>query len=359
MATLRRLYPGGHTSLGFFSYFDQILPFAQARRIYALKGGPGVGKSTFMRKMGEHLSARGENVELFPCASDPDSLDGLLAPGLGLLFVDGTAPHIVDPRWPGAVDGIINLGDCLDERALTTHKAAIGALSLDIAASYARAYRYLGAAERLREDSAALLLAHADPGGFNAAADALIHEFLPNAAAQRPGRARRMFASAITARGCACALGSQPARDIVALGGPWTTPTDLILSRLMDEALRRGFDAEGYCCALNPRRLEHVYLPAVETLFITVNPYHGQDLPARRQVDLNAHISVPTAGEQDILVRNEDLFLSLLRAATDALGASKSLHDALEEYYVRHMDYARADAIFEQTLTRIEPLFST
>ena len=49
---IRRMFPGGNTSEGFYSYFDNILG-RDANRLYILKGGPGTGKSTIMRKFAE------------------------------------------------------------------------------------------------------------------------------------------------------------------------------------------------------------------------------------------------------------------------------------------------------------------
>ena len=356
MPTLRHLYPGGNTSLGFFSYFDHILPFEKAKRIYVLKGGPGVGKSTFMRKIGAYLMDRGLDIEHIHCASDNDSLDGVLAPKIGLLFVDGTAPHIVDPKWPGAVDGIINLGECLDEQGLSAYKQQIGALFTVISGWFARAYRYLGAADFIRSDTAAIVASHVNVNGLLHEADQLLSEYIPQKIAAAFGTERKLFATAITPNGVACELLSQHAAHLVSLSGVWTAPTDAVLIRLRDAALKSGLCVEGYYCALDPRRLEHLFIPALDTLFFTSNPYHGFDIAPERCVDLNAYISVPSVMEQDLLVRNEALFEALLGHAVQAVGQAKAEHDALEEFYVRHMDYKKVDEILKKTLSRIEPL---
>ena len=43
---VKRVFPGNNTPMGFFSYYDHILP-KDATRVFVIKGGPGVGKSTF------------------------------------------------------------------------------------------------------------------------------------------------------------------------------------------------------------------------------------------------------------------------------------------------------------------------
>lgn len=90
---IRHMFPGGNTSQGFFSYYDYILSQDEATRIICIKGGPGVGKSTFMKKIGEEMQERGYNVEFMHCSSDNNSLDGVVIPAIKVALLDGTAPH--------------------------------------------------------------------------------------------------------------------------------------------------------------------------------------------------------------------------------------------------------------------------
>ena len=75
---IRNIYPGGNTPEGFYSYYNYILPQRKAEKIFCLKGGPGVGKSTFMKEIGKYFSEKGEDVDLLWCSSDADSLDGVV-----------------------------------------------------------------------------------------------------------------------------------------------------------------------------------------------------------------------------------------------------------------------------------------
>jgi len=94
----KHVFAGNNSSKGFYSYFDYIIEPNDAKRIYILKGGPGVGKSSFMKKFGSKMASQGYGVEYIHCSSDESSLDGLLIPELKVAFIDGTAPHIVDPQ---------------------------------------------------------------------------------------------------------------------------------------------------------------------------------------------------------------------------------------------------------------------
>ena len=46
-------YLGANSPSGFHSLYDQLIDPEEAQRIYILKGGPGCGKSSLMRRAGE------------------------------------------------------------------------------------------------------------------------------------------------------------------------------------------------------------------------------------------------------------------------------------------------------------------
>ncbi|MEF9935415.1 MAG: ATPase, partial [Clostridium sp.] len=84
-----------NTCEGFVSYFEEFLK--PAKRVMILKGGPGCGKSTFMKKVGNTLIDKGLSVDFIYCASDSESLDAIYVNDVDLIIVDGTAPHVIDP----------------------------------------------------------------------------------------------------------------------------------------------------------------------------------------------------------------------------------------------------------------------
>ena len=113
-----RYFLGANAPTGFYSLYSHLIRAEQARAVYILKGGPGCGKSTLMRQVGTAMEGAGLEVEYILCSGDPNSLDALLIPEKGVALVDGTAPHVVEPTCPGAVDRYINLGDCYDSAGL-------------------------------------------------------------------------------------------------------------------------------------------------------------------------------------------------------------------------------------------------
>ena len=56
MSIERHYFPGNNTPQGFFSYYKYILGQREANRIICVKGGPGTGKSTFMKRIGQRFA---------------------------------------------------------------------------------------------------------------------------------------------------------------------------------------------------------------------------------------------------------------------------------------------------------------
>ena len=97
MAQITDFFVGANSGEGFRNLFPEMVDIEDTYDLMVLKGGPGVGKNTFMREVARAMEAAGTSVERLWCSGDPDSLDALVLPGRGVAIVDGTAPHGVVP----------------------------------------------------------------------------------------------------------------------------------------------------------------------------------------------------------------------------------------------------------------------
>lgn len=88
-----RFFLGANSSQGFVSRFDQLERQKDSWNTYIIKGGPGSGKSTLMKKIAAALQKKGGYIEEIYCSSDANSLDGLILHRQSVSIADGTPPH--------------------------------------------------------------------------------------------------------------------------------------------------------------------------------------------------------------------------------------------------------------------------
>ena len=97
MAQVTNFFVGANSGEGFQNLFTEIIDMEDTYDFMVLKGGPGVGKNTFMREIGRTMEQAGTKVEYLWCSCDPDSLDGVVLPELKCAIADGTSPHAAAP----------------------------------------------------------------------------------------------------------------------------------------------------------------------------------------------------------------------------------------------------------------------
>lgn len=353
---IKRIFPGGNTSLGFFSFYDNILKQDEARRIFVLKGGPGVGKSTFIKKIGLAMADMGYDIEYLHCSSDNDSLDGVVIPALKVAVIDGTAPHVVDPKDPGAVDEIIHLGDFWDEDGMVKNKSEILEAGKKVGRLFARAYRYIRAAAAIYEDVAAIYGRAVDNAMVNITAAELVRDLFGDIPiASEEGSQRHMFASAITPGGLRNYLDSilTTGRVYVVKGHPGTG-TEKLLEKIRAAAVERGFYTESFYCALLPTKLEHLVIPKLNISFSTFNKYHSADIPVYKVVDLDEFLDKGAMEEDKEALEYDTVhFEALLDKAVNTIATAKAVHDRLETYYINNMDFEAVQRCWESTLAKV------
>jgi len=88
-----RFFLGANTPQGFVSRFEQLADAEDGWREYVIKGGPGSGKSTMMKKIIAALEEECPDIEIIHCSSDVDSVDAVIVPERRFSIADGTPPH--------------------------------------------------------------------------------------------------------------------------------------------------------------------------------------------------------------------------------------------------------------------------
>lgn len=375
LATDRHYFPGNNTPQGFFSYYDQILGQREAKRIICLKGGPGTGKSTLIRTVGETFLELGEDVDFLHCSADESSLDGVVLHGKKVAVIDGTAPHIIDPKSPGAVDRIINLGEHWNEDGIKDKKGEIIDLSEESSGWYKVCYNYLNAAKSVYRSLESIYHDAIESSElYQVVANIIGEEYEGYDISIRPGKLRKLFASAITASGTIHYLESllsgfpgreEPWKRIYLINTPIGYGNRSFLSIITEGAIYRGLDVEAYYCAMCPEdKIEHLLIPELGIGFVTVNSYHDLD-PWELQLE-NTELLLIDAGDYmdsgylerigKVILALEEDYHRLIQKGIFYLEKAKKIHKQVEERYIPHMNFGELNILTERMIEEIKAL---
>lgn len=175
---IKNYFACANSSKGFQNFFASNLK--NLNKIYILKGGPGTGKSSLMKKVGTAMANKGIPVEYIHCSSDPNSLDGIVIRSLSVAIVDGTSPHVIEPTAPGAIEEYVNLGVAWDVDKLAENKKEIQFLEKEISSCYPKAYACFEKALKIHDDWEKIYISHMDFKKANTYTNEVIQKLLNN-----------------------------------------------------------------------------------------------------------------------------------------------------------------------------------
>ena len=346
---------GANSPSGFYSLYDQLIVPETARAIYILKGGPGCGKSTLMRLVGAAVSAAGHQAEYILCSGDPDSLDAVVFPQLKIALVDGTAPHVVEPRYPGVVDSYVNLGDCYDKKALGDLRQNIMGCMKGYKGCYQRAYRCLGASAEITKDVRATLLTENLSQQLAKRAKGILSRELKMKKSGQPGAVQQRFLGAVTYKGVLCLYDTVLAQcqRVYELVDRYGFAHEL-LTHLLAGAVNGGFDVVACPDPMAPDRLAHLLIPQRSLAFVSSCADRPFPTEPYRRVRLDA------MADEGILQRSrprlrfaQKVSAALVEEAVDSLAQAKAMHDELEGLYNPHVDFERVGSIAREITREI------
>lgn len=357
--TIKHVFPGSNTPNGFYSFFDYILPQKEARQLYIIKGGPGTGKSSFMKRLGAYATEQGVDVEFFHCSSDPQSLDALVIPALKVGFLDGTAPHVVDPLAPGVTDQILNFGDYWDSEALMPHKEAILSTNARIKHQFTKAYFYLAAAKQIY-DAYCFTESRAIQTDTKLKLEKQISQQIFGSVKDMEslGEARHLFSTAITGEGILDYIHTLmgTTKNIYFIKESLGCNSKTLMADLLKTALAKGYFVECYHSPIDPEKIEDLIIPQLDLAITTSHMLHKPRIFPTVIFDLTTALdySVLKTLEFD-LEKDKRLFNDLLDKGTNTIAGAKKIHDELEKYYIDAFDFSSLDVLFDTLVNRFFP----
>ena len=337
---------GTTTPAGFKGYFEP-LRHEPGMQMYLIKSGPGCGKSTLIKRLARAAEQNGLLTQRIHCASDPDSLDGVIFLDQKRAIIDATAPHVVEPEAPGADERVLSLYHTIDADALHPHKDEVTALFARNQLLRSRAARYIASAGSLLLDSRRAEACSANFEKVRRYVKRLCTRLLPRTEGTA-GEELRLL-SAITPKGMVFYRGTVEALAdrYVVFRDDYGAVSRLLLELIRAEALARGYHIITCPCAMHPEdQIDHIFIPALRLAFLTDNLWHPIQLPGVQAVRCTRFVDRENlSGFRARLRFNDRAASELIDQAVALMAQAKNCHDELETYYRAAVDFDQVNAV--------------
>ncbi len=359
---IKNYFAGGNTARGFHSLYDSNLQGLD--RIYILKGGPGTGKSSLMKNIGNEWLKKGYNIEFLHCSSDNNSIDGVIIRDLKVGIVDGTAPHVIEPKAPGAVEQYINLGEAWNKKALAAEKKNIERLSKQIGASFNLAYSTFKQALNVHDDWEKIYIENMDFEKADQLTSKFIQSFFGKLKLNKQSDIRHRFLGAATPKGAVDFVPNltEGIEKRYFIKGRPGSGKSTMLKKLAAAAEVRGIDTEVYHCGFDPHSLDMVIFRELGiAIFDSTAPH--EYFPSRAGdeiIDMYELLITPGTDEiyEDKIKPIAASYKNKMKEATSYLARAKELHDQLEAIYVSAMDFSIVENIQSKIAEEISEFVS-
>ncbi len=351
MVDIRRMFFGGNTTSGFYSLHDNIIG-EDRKKLFILKGMPGGGKSSLMKKIGERMLKEGFTLEYHHCPSDPDSIDSVVINELKIGIVDGTPPHSMDPTYPGLTDKLIDLSQFIDDKKIMKYKDEIVRAKMNNKEAYQKTFAYFKSAKLIYDEIVENNRRNVDFTGVNKEILSLIDEiFVKEVISEGDSgfKKRYMFSNANSPEGFVDYMDTilEGISSIYYIHGDIGTGKSTLIGKIIEEANIRGYNMEIYLNSTIPEKIESLIIKDLN-ICITSNE-KGLDFP-HKKVDLNAYFNEKARNQKDY-----DIYNLLIQEATLELSNARENHGILERCYVPTVDYTginkTRDRILEEILS--------
>lgn len=344
---------GANSKSGFYSLYDDLIDLESANSVYVIKGSPGCGKSSFMRKIATHMNDAGHDVEQIFCSSDPDSLDGIVIPSLNIAFVDGTAPHVVEPKFPLVVEEYLNLGAFANTEAIKAHKREILDITRYYRTFFERVYRLTASAATLEAELFDIALGGIKLERLRKKAQGIISREIHGKGSG--GALKRRFLSGITPKGYITHFDTvtRLCKNVFVLEDNFGLGM-FLMQPILDAARKAGYDVFAAYSPLMPERLEHLIIPELSLAFVTSkknDPYLGE-YKRRIRIDAMIDLDVLRAKKKKITFSRK-LSVSIIDEACNSLNDAKKVHDQIEVFYNPHIDFSKLYALADNLANKL------
>lgn len=344
MSNKIELFAGLNSIDGYVPLLEYTL--SPMKRIFILKGSPGSGKSTIMKRIAARAEAEGHSLTVVRCSSDPDSFDGIMLTDLGVAVADGTSPHSLDPKKYGIRELTVSLEDTFDYDRLGFFSGRLSRLS-EKKAMYVRAASSCIAAFGKLED---VRREYTDNAFLAGKLYTFCHGFVKRNCRKGVGRV------VITPTDTFCRKGFVTTGTFCDIDTFYVLrdrygSAETVLQQLYVCARNEGVDMCVIPCPVDSREISGIFFPDTGVLIKSdrfVSPENAKTVRAARFLDPEV-----TVLHRQSLTALEKLSGKLTDEAAQAMEHSFSVHAEIEKIYSQCIDFSVTDSIEKALAIRI------
>ena len=352
---MKAYFLGSSGKDGFFSCFEQLMPKTEGRYIYIIKGGPGTGKSSFMKKIADEMESKDIDCERIFCSSDPDSLDGVIFPSLRVSIADGTSPHVLDPDYPGASGEIINFGDCWNKTLLRERENRIIEATDKYKECHRRCRRFLNSAFSIYSDGERICHESLDRKRLVRYASRIVARNMGKPSG-KVGLEKTRLLDAVTPKGyyflneTAESLCSEK----IVFEDNFGAAASVLIEEIRTYALACGYSVISSPSVSGNKRLRHIIIEELSLGFFTEDRLCPLSINETKRVSLKRFYDASVIKENRAkLMFAKKASNELLNEAVISLKEAKKNHDELEKLYIDAMDFDKTEKIRLEISKRI------
>ncbi|MBQ3566355.1 MAG: hypothetical protein IJA12_04170 [Oscillospiraceae bacterium] len=348
---MQEYFLGGSTPTGFRTHFSDVIS-KDGYYTYILKGGPGTGKSTLMKKVAKHF--RDCNVITYRCSSDINSLDAVVIEDKKIIIVDGTSPHVFDPIYPGVSQEIINLGSFWNKDALQKNGKAVQLLSDENQKCHRTVKRYIKAISSINSDICRHAENSLDRQKLSAYIQRLSKKLIPSKNNIDGRREFNQLSSLTQEKYMTLPVNEEYSKyfikDDFFAGG------NFFLRKLADTFTENGYDITvSECNMLDAPTYEHLICHKLKLVFITGNFMNGLTPETENVINFTRFYDKELlSSKKQRMNFNKKAVAELISETAECLTTALKIHDKLEKYYINALDFEKLEKMTDDFIKTLE-----
>ena len=359
--SVKKFFLGSHTCTGFFSLFNKLYDPKNGWYCYILKGGPGTGKSTLMKKIASAAETKYAKIELIYCSSDPNSLDAVIIPEIKTCIADGTAPHVLEPKYPGASEKIINLGEYWNDGKLQKNSKILMDLFEKNKNYHEKTAQFLKSLGEIKKSANRILDDCIEHKRLNEFIERFLKSTFGSKKIEKTEIEKVRFLDAITPSGHMFFEDSiaDKVDNIYIIEDKYDAVSNEFLQKIRSEAITQNL---GFVSCLSPfspaTNLRAIHIPALSASFMAKNPkiepHAFNSFKNAKKINATKFLnSASLNSHKNLLGLHEKASSALLDEAIKNLSHALDVHDEIEKFYISSMNHRKIDKTADKLISAI------